>query len=290
MLMSFRQRLAPWRVRLTVVAVLALAAGCTGTKTTTDADLAVVPVPGVELAVVVAEPTLNPIVVDARAMGADPAIVALLEPYAAQVREFQTTIAHNEVEMVRPTDKKGDWPLGNWMADVTRVAAEASIGAPVDLALMNGGGIRATLPAGPITRESILKVMPFENKIVVVELTGADTLALLENLGKYPRSFAVSNAIITHDATPALVGATIGGVPFNASRSYRVALSDFLADGGDGVGALLKPGTRTDTGILVRDAMEAYVRALAAAGKKITPPAESSRYIDTTANAGGSGS
>lgn len=239
--------------------------------------------------VVKAPPTLAPIDVRPEDVGVDQAMVALLEPYAERVREFQTPIAECAVEMTRPTDQKGDCPLGNWMADVTREGAEAAIGQPVDLALMNAGGIRATMPAGAITREAILKIMPFENKIAVVEIDGPTTQRLLEHLATYPRSFAVSNAVITYDATPALVGATVGGAPFDASRTYRVALSDFLADGGDGVGALLKDGRRTDTGVLVRDALENHARARQAAGLKIQPPAPApARYIELAS--GGTGS
>lgn len=276
------------RLVMAIVAGWLAMSGCGGREATTATTPAVVPVPGVEVAVVVAEPTLPPLQVRPGEVGTDPAIEAVLAPYASGVAEFQEPIAVSTTEMPRPTDKNGDCLLGNWMADVTREAAARAIGAPVDLALMNGGGIRATLPAGPINREAILKVMPFENKIVVVELEGPDMLKVLDNLGKYPRSFAVSNAQITHDATPALVSATLGGQPFDPSHRYRVALSDFLADGGDGVGGLLKVGKRTDTGILVRDAMEAHVRALAAAGQPITPPAETTRYVNTSQ--GGTGS
>lgn len=130
--------------------------------------------------------------------------------------------------------------LGNFVADSLRAALEA------DAALVNGGGLRGNrlYPAGSaLTRADVLREMPFNNTVVLLELSGADLLAALEHgvskapdlSGRFPQ---VSGLSFTYEAK-ASVGrrvreATIGGKPIDPARRYRIATSDYLADGGDG--------------------------------------------------------
>lgn len=143
-------------------------------------------------------------------------------------------------EMVRG----GEAGLGNFVADALRAALAA------DAALVNGGGLRGNTlyPAGSaLTRADVLREMPFNNTVMLLELSGADLLAALDHgvskapalSGRFPQ---VSGLTFTFDVKQP-VGrrvrdAAIGGKPIDPSKLYRIATSDYLADGGDGYDVL----------------------------------------------------
>ena len=127
--------------------------------------------------------------------------------------------------------------LGSLVADAMRYKAGA------DMAITNGGGIRASIEAGDITYEDILTVLPFGNFVVVKKLTGAQVLQVLEeSVAAYPEPaggfMQVSGLAFWFDPSmPAgsrVVEVTVNGEPLDEERVYTVATNDFLADGGDG--------------------------------------------------------
>jgi 2',3'-cyclic-nucleotide 2'-phosphodiesterase (5'-nucleotidase family) len=118
--------------------------------------------------------------------------------------------------------------------------------AGADVAIMNGGGIRGDrkYEAGQIlTKRDVLTELPFGNKLMVLELTGADLKAALENGVWYGekaegRFAQVSGLrlVAKRDAVPGnrLTAIEIGGAPLDPARLYKVAVNDFLASGKDG--------------------------------------------------------
>ena len=145
-----------------------------------------------------------------------------------------------EVDQVRLMETN----LGNLVADMVRETASADIG------FMNGGGIRRSVPPGPITLGVAYEVLPFENTVVGLLLSGSQVLAALENgVAGYPltagRFLQVSGLSFTFD--PSLprgqrvkevrVGTSAQdpvGSPLDLGAVYRVAVTDFMALGGDG--------------------------------------------------------
>jgi len=129
--------------------------------------------------------------------------------------------------------------LGNFIADVYRQALNA------DVALVNGGGIRsdATYGPGDLTKRDVLTILPFENTLAKVRLTGAHLKRLLENGvsqaghedGRFPQ---VSGMSFTYDAgKPAgnrVTRIEINGQPVESDKSYTMALSAYVLGGGDG--------------------------------------------------------
>lgn len=111
-----------------------------------------------------------------------------------------------------------------------------------DVALMNGGGIRTSIKAGPVTRGDIISVLPFGNTTVVIEVTGADIIAALEHgLGAFPNEsggFAQTGGIEFDFNAAAPAGNRtsnwrIAGRPLDRAATYRLVTNDFLAAGGD---------------------------------------------------------
>jgi 5'-nucleotidase/UDP-sugar diphosphatase len=164
-------------------------------------------------------------------------------------------------EMVRA----GETNLGNLVADAVREAVSA------DAAIVNGGAIRAGVPAGEVTVAHLYNVLPFDTYIVAFQLKGSELRALLEDgLGGIERMGGgfphVSGMSYTFDAlAPAgsrLREVRVGGDALRDGEMYVVALNDFLAAGGDGYRGLdrRRPAARRP-GYFLRDALADYWRA-----------------------------
>ena len=151
----------------------------------------------------------------------------------------------------------GDRRLGYLMADAVRRSADADIG------MHNPGGVRADLPRGLISYTDVYRVMPFDNAVVRIEVTGRQLRELVEQAGV---QYYFSNLTIGY-APGASTGDHITSVSFSDAtaieddESYALATSDFLAEGGDGF-AILRALPRTVVGITVLDAVLDYLQAL----------------------------
>lgn len=160
--------------------------------------------------------------------------------------------------------------MGDLIADATRKAVDA------DLAITNGGGIRGdkVYPAGTkLTRKDILTELPFGNKTVKLELTGADIEAALENgvseiektAGRFPQ---VSGLTFTVDkAKPAgdrVSDVTANGAPLDPAKSYTVATNDYMAGGGDGYAVFKgkKMLVNPESAKLMANDVMAYIREM----------------------------
>jgi 5'-nucleotidase len=128
--------------------------------------------------------------------------------------------------------------LGSFLADSLRAMTKA------DIALMNPGGLRADLKQGPLTYGSVYEVVPFDNTIATLDLTSEQLERLLTAAyGSKKGVFQVSGLEVklSRCVVPdRLRGFTLaGGKKLDAARKYKVALPDFLARGGDGLGPVL---------------------------------------------------
>src|SRR5690606_34012856 len=115
-----------------------------------------------------------------------------------------------------------------------------------DVAMTNGGGIRADreyAPGTEITRKDVFAELPFGNKTVKIEVTGAQLQALVENgLAAYAdldgRNPQVSGLTITVDLNKPkgerVQSIAVGGKPLDPAATYSVATNDFMAGGGNG--------------------------------------------------------
>ena len=163
--------------------------------------------------------------------------------------------------------------IGDFITDAMRADSKA------DIALQNPGGMRADLDAGSVTRGEIYAVMPFDNTIVTLQLTGALVKLALEQSLHNDRVTQVSGIRFTIDQSkPDMQRVTqltlTDGTPIDPARTYTVAANNFMITGGDHYDALAQGTNRTDTGRMIRDAMEAWVIAHSAGGKSYDQPGE----------------
>lgn len=172
-------------------------------------------------------------------------------------------VGRNAAALTR--NRSGESTVGNLVADAMREAVTA------DVALQNAGGLRADLPAGDINRGHIYEVMPFDNTVVTLTLTGAQLKQALEDALAGERVTQVSGIRYTFDprrpARARVVAVTLpDGTPIDEARRYKVAVNNFMADGGDSYSALAKATDKVDTQVTIRDRLEAFVRAKCANG------------------------
>ena len=153
-----------------------------------------------------------------------------------------------ELDSRKKTVRTGEAAIGNLIADAMRDGVDA------DIAIANGGGIRAKkiyAPGTSITRRDMLTEMPFGNVVVKLRLTGAQIWDALENgvsqvennAGRFPQvsglSFTYKKGVSKGSR---IVSVKIGGQNLNKNRSYTVATNNYAAGGGDGY-SVFKKGT-----------------------------------------------
>jgi 5'-nucleotidase len=168
----------------------------------------------------------------------DPAVAALVRAAQGAVGpRVRRVVGHTALPLTRAMSAAGESVLGDLVADAQRAALGADIG------LMNPGGLRADLAAGPLTWGDILTLHPFGNHILALQMTGAQLRAVLEEQwpadpAAIPRILKTSGLYYEWDpARPA--GAHVVAAcdshhqPLRATRQYRVAVNDFLVGGGD---------------------------------------------------------
>ena len=187
------------------------------------------------------EPSVR--VVNTVSVTPDPRLQASVDAYLGGLeQELDVEIGSTAVELDsrRGVVRSRESAIANLFADAMRAATGA------DVALTNGGGIRAGKvypPGTTLLRRDIRAELPFGNKTIVLEVTGADLLAALENgvggvemgAGRFPH---VSGMAFRFDASKPpgsrIAGVTVDGEPLDRSRTYRLATNDFLGRGGDG--------------------------------------------------------
>ncbi len=152
--------------------------------------------------------------------------------------------------------------LGNFVADALHAQAEKYTGKPADLTVFNHGGLRIdALPAGDWTRGKIFELLPFDNTLIVVTMTGEQVEKMMQHIALkegWPVSHHLRLSIAGGKADVA--GARISGKPIDKSRLYRVVTNDYLANGGDNC-TFFAEAKQEATGKFIRDAVIDYIDA-----------------------------
>lgn len=154
---------------------------------------------------------------------------------------------------------------GNLLADVLRAHAGA------DVALHNKGGLRRELAAGPVTARDLFELLPFDNTVSVLALSGAELERLLHHAVDERRALGIevsgaTLALARDRGRLRLERILVGGAALEPERAYRLATNSFVAGGGDDLVPAELRARAADTGVLLRDALE---QAFAAAGELV---------------------
>jgi 5'-nucleotidase/UDP-sugar diphosphatase len=200
------------------------------------------------------------------------ALLAYAQPVMALMGQV---IAEAKVDLVgeRAIVRKRESNLGNLIADGMVWKTK---GAGVQIALQNGGGIRASIPKGPITVGKVYEVLPFGNTLVVMDLKGKEILAALENgvsqweqgAGRFLQVSGLRYAFdLARPAGSRVVRVEVktekGFAPLDLEATYRVVVNNFIANGGDGFTVLKEAqGYRVDTGFSDAESFMDYLKEL----------------------------
>lgn len=186
---------------------------------------------------------------------ADSSYINLIAPYKTRVTELMNdTIGFTTQAM---TEQKPESSLGNFAADAIRIEASNVLRTKVDVALLNYGGLRVNIPKGPITVGDLYELMPFENKLVVVRMNGAELHELLHEIvivGGEPIS-GVRLRASGERAEDVIVGYR----PIQSDRMYTLATTDYLLRGGGNFPTLWKQDDVISTDLTIREALINYV-------------------------------
>jgi len=200
------------------------------------------------------------VAVSAEGPAPDPAVQAIVEAAERAAAPIKSEVLGWAKAPLRH-DKKEVSVLGQWVADAMREAAKA------DIAFENGGGIRASLPAGTLTMGMLYEILPFDNELWTVELTGRQVLAVLEHglSGSRYGAIQFSGLRVKYDPSrPAgqrvLEVVTAGGEPLDPGQTYLVATNDFLMGGGDEYAMFGEGRNPRNLGIQLRDVLAEKVR------------------------------
>lgn len=210
------------------------------------------PVPAADRTVQVGQKTATWTEVNKRTE-TDPDVEAVIKPYRDQLNaEMNAVIGTAVVDLVKD---RPEGTLGNFVTDVMLHTARKF--GDVDCAITNSGGLRAPVFAGDITVGSLFQVMPFENRLVIARFTGEQFMDVVREIAQIGGAPVSSLTIISTDN---IVEAYVGQEKVDANRSYSVATIDYLLKGGGSMEALWKGQLVQDTGVLLREALIAYVK------------------------------
>jgi len=202
---------------------------------------------------------------------AEKKIEKMILPYRDALQgKLQETVVVSTLPLEKGLPESG---LSNLIADAVFWSAKewavTETGRPVpEICLLNMGGIRTSLPAGVITVSNIYELMPFENEIVLLQITASDMRELFTYVASKGGAPLAGLRMKIKEALPQEI--FIAGVSYAFDREVWVATSDFLASGGDDMHFLTRPLKQFETKIKVRDAITEYLRRMHASGAKLT--------------------
>ncbi|SDZ54641.1 2',3'-cyclic-nucleotide 2'-phosphodiesterase / 3'-nucleotidase / 5'-nucleotidase [Evansella caseinilytica] len=167
----------------------------------------------------------------------DPDVQEIIDYWNGQMEDIlNIVIGESDTGLSRDGRFDGDAPLGNFWTDAMRYIADA------DIAFTNNGGIRDSIAPGEITVGDIYRIEPFDNQIMLIEMTGRaikDVLAFsYSREGRNQIDLQTSGlhyTVLTNASGQySDVIMTIGGQPLDLNETYRVAVADYIGTGGSG--------------------------------------------------------
>lgn len=211
----------------------------------------------------------------------DPAMAAKVQVYLDKLsKELDIAVGKSAtpLDSRRASVRGEETAIGNLIADAMRQGVAA------DVAITNGGGIRGdkTYPAGvTLTRRDIQTELPFGNRTVKLEVTGAQLMEALEHgvskveegAGRFPSTSGIAMTW-SRNAAPGerVKSVSVNGKPLDPAASYTVATNDFLAKGGDGYTVFTEGKTLIDAA--AAKYMATMVMDFVAAAGEVAPKVE----------------
>lgn len=210
------------------------------------------------------------------AIAASKEMEALILPYKNQIGDDLKEVIgsmQNELTLAKPEST-----LGNFLADICFKMCAQYLNQKIDFAFLNYGGVRVpVLAKGALRKGAIFELMPFDNKIVMLDIRGSDLKQLFDHLaenGGWPVSKQLKLVIQANKA----VDVRINEQAVEAERFYKIATIDYIANGGDDCDFLVDK-RQTATEKLWRDAIVDYCLQKKSKNESMTAQLEQRIFI-----------
>ena len=195
----------------------------------------------------------------------DSSIVKYYQPFKKNLEEslMNTPISYSP-ETYKKNDGELNSTLSNMFADATYEMSNPVFnkmsGKNIDIVLLNNGGIRSIISKGNISEKTAFELMPFENSIVVLELSGLSIIKMIDYLRKVKLQHPIRGLQITLNNDYSVNEVKINGVSIDNEKKYYVATTDYLLEGGDKMYFLAETTKTTDINYKMRDILIDYFK------------------------------
>jgi 5'-nucleotidase len=210
----------------------------------------------------------NPDAVRHPTMAANAQVLAIVDAYTAAAAPLtERVVAHVYGNILNEVSESGESALGDFIADAQLAATASPDAGGAQIAIMNASGIRAPLISrnGDVTYGALHTIHPFGNSLITMSLSGADLHEVLERQWNGGTRLVFSEGFSYTWHSAAAPGAKVdpadirlNGRTIDPAATYRVAMNEFLGDGGDGF-ALFRDGKDRVRGMLDIEALERYL-------------------------------
>ncbi len=200
----------------------------------------------------------------------DSAIYKTIAPYKKTQEEKMNTVVARSEDALLKADVEST--LGNFFCDAVLYETKKLLGADsamVDMAVFNKGGLRNALPKGNITVGNIFELMPFDNELVVLKLSGTQVKDMLTKIAEKGGIPVGGMTLMITKTTASNV--MIKGKAFDEAKDYWVVTSDYLANGGDNYTFFKNAKERKVMNALLRDVIINYCKDITQQGKTLKP-------------------
>lgn len=188
-----------------------------------------------------------------------------INPYKEHInRDLDSVLANNPLTQDK---SKGQWEtnIGNLFATTTLELSKPIFqkreNKTIDFCMLNHGGIRAIIPAGNVTSRTAYEIMPFENSIMVIGLTGKEVLELANYVLVEKKPHPLEGIVIKTNADfSKVISVEINNIPLDENKIYYVATSDYLANGGDSMNFFKNSNLKYDLDYKLRNLFIDYFK------------------------------
>lgn len=213
----------------------------------------------------------------------DADVQKMLAPYSEKINELSKVIG----KLAGGLDKTGAGAgtIGRFVTDGMRAEAIARLKKPVTLAIINAGGLRKNeISAGDLRASDIFELLPFENALIVADVTGVQLAKLLQITARDAQSGARVQFKWNEQSRPEFISGKLidesgKEQEIDPNKIYTIVTIDYLLRLGSGSYAILQEAkTTTPLNITLRDSIMEYVKSETAAGRPIRPITDD-RYV-----------
>ena len=184
----------------------------------------------------------------------DSSVLSIVKPY-------HDSIEHDLSKLVTVSDSplikgKPESKLTNLIADImlgfgTEYCSKQNLNLRPDFSYVNYGGIRSSLPQGEINVGRMFELIPFENEVVIIRISGSSVKKMADRIAERGGEGISGMKLGIRDLKP--VTLQVGGNAIDTAASYWLVTNDYIANGGDQMSMFLNPIDRINTKMKIRD-------------------------------------